>query len=567
MRRGDCNLCGEGSGCRGQRADTMQFGDIPLDKALGAILAHSTRTPGGMLKKGRTLSAADIEKLRASGVNTVIAARLADDDVTEDSAAQRISRLVGGAHTRLAEPFTGRANVFAVCGGLAVLDTDGIARLNAIDERVTLASVPNYERVSPGQMLATVKIIPFAVPEAVLRQAEGCADEPLVRVAPFLPHRAGLVLTAFEATKPQVLARRRNAVEQRLTALGSTIAATRTVAHTTAAVADAVREMAALNLSPILLFPASAIVDRADVIPAGLVAAGGEIVRLGMPVDPGNLLLLGRLGPTPVIGIPSCAGSLKLNGFDWVLERALAGIEVTVGAIAAMGQGGLLKEIDSRPQPRLGGSAADVETARHAPRIAALILAAGRSSRMGAENKLLADVAGRAIVRRVAETALASAARPVCVVVGHMGAEVRTALRGLDVQFVDNPDFAGGLSTSLRCGLARLPADSDGAVVMLGDMPEIATELIDREIAAFAPKEGRGIVVPVAGGKRGNPVLWGRDYFAEMADVSGDTGAKHLLGVHADAIAEISADVAVHTDIDTPDALAALRARAEDRKR
>ncbi len=539
----------------------MQFGEIPLRDACGAILAHSTRTAQGVLKKGRVLTDADVAKLQAAGVTTVIAARLAQNDVSEDAAAQRIGRLVAGEGTRLAEPFTGRANVFSLAHGVALIDGKAVAALNAIDERVTLATVADHERVTPDQMLATIKIIPFAVPETVLRDASSAVSSPIVRVAPFQAHRAGLVLTSFEATKPRVLDRRRDAVRQRLEALGSTLASTMTVAHTQQAVSSAVRAMQREGLSPILLFAASAIVDRDDVIPAGLVAAGGEIERLGMPVDPGNLLLLGRIGATSVIGLPSCAGSLKLNGFDWVLERVLAGVAVTSADIAAMGLGGLLKEIDSRPQPRLGSLAAAQETARVAPRIATLVLAAGRSSRMRTENKLLANVGGVPIVRRVVETALASSARPVCVVVGHQAERVRAALEGLDVRFVANADYAEGLSTSLRAGLASLPGDIDGAVVMLGDMPEIAAGLVDRLVAAFAPKEGRGIALPVADGKRGNPVLWSRDYFAEMMDVAGDTGAKHLLGTHADAIVEIAADEAVHTDIDTPDALAALRDR------
>lgn len=539
----------------------MQFGEIPLQDAVGAILAHSTRTPQGVLKKGRVLTETDIAKLRDGGATTVIAARLARDDVSEDAAAQRVGRLVIGDRTRLAEPFTGRANVFSEAHGLALIDGKGVAALNAIDERLTLATVADHERVAPGQMLATIKIIPFAVPDALLREADRAVSSAIVRVAPFQARRAGLVLTAFPTTKPQVLDRRRDAVKQRLEVLGSTLASTMTVEHTQQAVSTAIAAMQREGLSPILLFAASAIVDRDDVIPAGLLAAGGEVERLGMPVDPGNLLLLGRIGATPVIGIPSCAGSLKLNGFDWVLERVLAGIAVTSADIAAMGVGGLLKEIDSRPQPRLGAAGTAQETARVAPRIAALVLAAGRSSRMGTENKLLANVGGRPIVRRVVETALESSARPVFVVVGHQDASVRAALEGLNVRFITNAAYAEGLSTSLRAGLARLPEDVDGAVVMLGDMPEIAAGLIDRLIAAFAPKEGRGIVLPIARGKRGNPVLWSRTYFAEMMDVAGDTGAKHLLGTHADAIVEISADDAVHADIDTPDALAALRDR------
>ncbi|HVY42338.1 MAG TPA: NTP transferase domain-containing protein, partial [Hyphomicrobiaceae bacterium] len=294
-----------------------------------------------------------------------------------------------------------------------------------------------------------------------------------------------------------------------------------------------------------------------DVIPAGLVAAGGRIVRLGMPVDPGNLMLLGRLGDTDVIGAPSCAASPKLNGFDWVLERRLAGIDVRSEDVAAMGLGGLLKEIATRPQPR---EAEVTVEQRRAPRIAALILAAGRSTRYGGANKLLQSLDGMPIVRRVALAALGSQARPVIVVTGHQADNVASCLAGLDVRLVPNADYAEGLSTSLRAGLAALPADIDGAVICLGDMPRIEAGHIDRLIAAFAPKEGRSIAVPVHEGKRGNPVLFGRDLFAEMMEAEGDIGAKHLIGRYAEEVAEVDLGTnAIFIDVDTPDALARLR--------
>ncbi len=539
----------------------MKFGEIALDEAKGALLAHSTRVSDGVLKKGRNLSADDVARLRAAGHTTIIAARLSPDDVPEDAAAQRCASVVAGNQTRTDAPFTGRTNIFATTDGLAQIDVAKLMELNAIDERITLATVPPFARVMSGQMIATVKIIPFAVPEPLVLRAEREVQRGLIAVAPFKKHRAGLILTSFNDTKPQVLQRRHAAVEQRLTSLGSMIASTLTVSHSTTAVRDAILKLIAQNLSPILIFAASAIVDRDDVIPAGLVAAGGDIERLGMPVDPGNLLLLGRLGQTSVIGVPSCASSMKLNGFDWVLERTLAGVSVAARDIAAMGIGGLLKEIDSRPQPRQGAPTTPPDQARQAPRIAALVLAAGRSTRMGASNKLLEKISGKTIVRRVVETALASSAHPVHVVVGHQASTVKAELAGLAVTYIHNANYADGLSTSLKTGLVALPHDIEGAIIMLGDMPEIAPPLIDRMIAAFAPTEGRSIIVPTADGKRGNPIIWARSYFADMADVSGDTGAKHLLGRHADEVVEVAADAAIHADIDTPDALSALKDR------
>ncbi|MEQ8952434.1 nucleotidyltransferase family protein, partial [Parvibaculum sp.] len=130
--------------------------------------------------------------------------------------------------------------------------------------------------------------------------------------------------------------------------------------------------------------------------------------------------------------------------------------------------------------------------------------------------------------------------------------EVRAALSGHDVSFVHNPDYADGLSTSLRTGLAALPEDTDGALVCLGDMPDIRGAHLEKLISAFDPEEGRTICVPTVSGKRGNPVLWGREWFDAMSDVKGDTGAKHLIGENEDAVCEVPMpDDAALTDIDT----------------
>jgi molybdenum cofactor cytidylyltransferase len=194
--------------------------------------------------------------------------------------------------------------------------------------------------------------------------------------------------------------------------------------------------------------------------------------------------------------------------------------------------------------------------------IACIVLAAGRSTRMGAANKLLADVGGRPMVRGVVEAVLASRAGPVLVVTGHQAASVETVLRGLDVTFVDNPDYADGLSSSLKVGIGAVPAGCDGALVLLGDMPQIAGAHLDHLIAAFAAEEGAVIIVPTHEGRRGNPVLWPRAYFAEMLQLEGDAGAKRLMAVHAGDVREVDLDTdAIFLDVDTPEALAELRER------
>ncbi len=530
----------------------MQFGPCPIAAAEGAILAHAVRTPEHRLKKGRVLSAHDIAGLKAAGIDEVIVARLEPGDVAEDIAAARIAAPCAGTQVRVAEAFTGRVNLYAEADGVAVVDAARVDALNAIDEAITLATVAPFVRVARGQMLATIKIIPFAAPEAAVNAAEALlAAGPLVRVAPFVPRRAALISTALADTKDAILDKNRDALSARLTALGSDIMFERRVPHAAEPLAEAIAEAHAAGADPILVFGASAITDRRDAIPAAVDLAGGTVTHFGMPVDPGNLLLTARIGEADVIGLPGCARSPKLNGIDFVLWRKLAGLPIGRREMVAMGVGGLLSEIPSRPQPREAASTAGL----HAPRIAAIVLAAGRSSRMGS-NKLLADVHGKPMVRHAVEAALASSATPVIVVTGNEADKVRAALDGMDVRFVENPDFSDGLSASLKCGINAVPENCDGALVMLGDMPGVQTVLIDRLIAAFSPEDDRHICVATRRGKRGNPVLWSRRFFTEIQAIQGDVGARNLIGENAELVCEVEAgDDAPLIDIDTPAAL------------
>jgi molybdenum cofactor cytidylyltransferase len=292
------------------------------------------------------------------------------------------------------------------------------------------------------------------------------------------------------------------------------------------------------------------------VVPAAIEAAGGAVDHFGMPVDPGNLMLLGHHGPVPVVGLPGCARSPKLNGFDWVLQRFLAGLPVKPADVMGMGAGGLLKEISSRPQRR---EAAETASAPRAPRIDAIILAAGQSRRMGRINKLLAEIDGTPMVVRVVDAVRQSQARNIIVVTGHEAERVRAVLDGREVTFAENTAYADGLSASLTRGLGALAPDADGVLVVLGDMPAVRPSHLDHLIAAFNPIEGRAICVPTTAGKRGNPVLWGAAFFDEMAAVVGDVGARHLIGEHPDEVCEVAIDDdAIFLDIDTPDALTAF---------
>ena len=331
------------------------------------------------------------------------------------------------------------------------VDRGAVDALNGGDPAITLATLPDRTRVRAGQMVATVKIIPYGVAgaelaRAVRRLATACAAP--IRLHRFRPGRAALILTTTPGLKPSLIASGAAAVEARLAALGQAMAPPVTVPHETAALAAAIADAPG---DLVLILGASATSDAADACPAALVAAGGRLIRFGMPVDPGNLLFLGEQGGRPVVGLPGCARSPALNGADWVLERLAAGLTVTGPDIAAMGVGGLLKEIAARPQPRAGRT-----RPAGPPRVAALVLAAGASRRMRGRDKLLEEVGGRPALRVVAEAALASRADPVVVVLPPDAPARAAALAGLAVETVEAADWAEGMAASLRAGLAAV---------------------------------------------------------------------------------------------------------------
>lgn len=535
----------------------MKFGSLPLSEAEGAIAAHSVRLDGGAIKKGTRLSPLEIARLEAAGFREVVAARMEPGDMAEDAAARLLAEAVAGPHVRADAAFTGRANLFAAAAGVLRVSEAALDAFNDVDEAITLATLRDFTPVAAGDMVGTVKIIPYAVPASLVDAARRTSNG-LLAVAPFRLKRVAVISTLLPGFADKVVAKTLAVTRARLAPTGAEMVSADTVAHDTAALAQALGRAAQEGAELVIVFGASAIADRNDVIPAAVVAAGGEVVRLGMPVDPGNLLMLGRLGAMPVLGAPGCARSPKENGFDFVLMRLLAGLEVTARDIARLGAGGLLSDIAVRPHPRAEGDAGQG--------FAAVILAAGRSARMGQGiNKLMEEVGGVPVIRRVVEAALASRARPVIVVTGHERGRIAAALDGLDVSFAHNPDHASGMASSLRAGISAVPETAAGALVVLGDMPLLGADVIDRLISAHAPDEGRLICVPVEDGQRGHPVLWSRRYFADLGALEGDVGARHILAANQDAVAEVAITGAgAFLDVDTPQLLAQARAALRD---
>ena len=538
----------------------MKFGAVPVGEALGATAVHSIRQGDLVLKKGTLIRAEEIAALNAAGVKEIVVARLEPNDVSEDRAAADIAAAIGGDNVRLDRAFTGRCNLFAEKAGVLVVDRDAVDRLNRVDEAVTVATLAAYKPVVEGEMIATVKIIPFGVAGGARDKAmaEAVRVQPVIRVAPYTIKKVGIVSTLLPGLAAKVIDKTLRITEARIAPAGARIVMEKRVPHEQAALAGAIAQVRDAGAELVIVFGASAIADRRDVIPMAIETAGGEIEHFGMPVDPGNLMLVGRIAGQPVVGAPGCARSPKENGFDWILMRLLAGLPVTRADITGMGVGGLLMEIVTRPQPR-----AEPQPEK-GKRVAAVVLAAGRSTRMGAVNKLIAEIGGKPLVRIAAEQALASHASPVIVVTGHEKDKVAAALAGLPVRLVHNPDYAEGLGSSLRTGIAAVPAEADGAIVCLGDMPQVDAPLIDKLIAAFDPEKGALVVTPTIDGRRGNPVVWSRRFFPDLMAVQGDIGARNLIGSYAEAVVEVPvAGEGALIDVDTPESLSAVKAEIE----
>ena len=539
----------------------MKFGPLPLDRAEGAILAHSQRVAGATFRKGRVLTADDIAALRADGFETVVAVQLSENDLPENEAAARLAAALAGDNVILSNAATGRCNLTAAERGIALFDPARIDRVNLIDEAVTVSTVPPFEQVEQGDIVATVKIITFAVDAATVTRCEEAASG-AVSLAPYRPTTVGLVQTRLPVLRDSLLDKAAEVTRSRLGAMGCTLDHDIRCGHDADEIAAAFKTLSGAGCDIALALGASAIADRRDVIPAAVEQCGGTVEHFGMPVDPGNLMMLGRIGAMRVLGLPGSARSPRLHGFDWVLRRLIAGIDVSGQDLMRMGVGGLLKEIPTRPLPRTH-AVSDAEKRKNrkdSMRIAAIVLAAGQSRRMGNANKLLEPVSGKPMMLHAVDAALGSKADPVIVVTGHEPERIEETVKGRNVSMVHNPDYASGLSTSLRAALSILDDDIEGIVVCLGDMPAVTADHIGRLIEAFDPEAGRSIIVPTVGGKRGNPVLWHRRFFDQMAGISGDVGARHLIGENEDSLIEVPMDdAAVLEDLDTPAALEAYR--------
>lgn len=340
----------------------MRFGAVPIDAAVGKVLGHNVAGRDGerIMRKGKPLLPADIERLRAAGLSSVYVAELGPDDVGEDAAARRIAAAVCGANLTTSGAAGGRVNLISAQQGVLRVDAARLHQINHI-EGLTLASLQNHATVERKAIVATIKVIPFALPAADVASAVTIAATPVIWLDPLPVRRVVLVVSGTPAARERIVGDFSAPIRSRLEALGSQLGDVHYVPledeQGELALARLLTQFAqpGANCDLVILAGDTAIMDRHDIAPRAIERAGGQIVCFGAPVDPGNLLLIAKLNRLPILGAPGCVRSRKLNVVDWVLPRLLVGDQLTRADIASLGVGGLLEEVRERPMPRLGG--------------------------------------------------------------------------------------------------------------------------------------------------------------------------------------------------------------------
>ena len=333
---------------------TMKFGSIPIENAVGKILAHNITGADGrrVLRKGRLLTEGDVRLLASIGRTAVHVADLADDDVNENDAAKQLADAIITDNFRLSRVATGRVNIYAKELGLLRVDAEGLFAINRLPG-ITLATLPANQVVTPGRMVATIKIIPYAVSAETITLATPHIN--IIQFTLLKPRSVGMILSGFPTAKDRIVRSFDNALRPRIEALNSQITEVDFVPledeASEANLADAIERMAA-NVDLLILAGDTAIMDRYDIAPVAVERAGGVIECFGAPVDPGNLLLLGYWQNRPIVGAPGCARSPKDNIVDIVLPRLLAGDHLTEEDIISFALGGLLEDVPERPLPR-----------------------------------------------------------------------------------------------------------------------------------------------------------------------------------------------------------------------
>ncbi len=539
----------------------MRFGLFDISQSLGGVIAHKLKTPNMSLKKGHIIDHETLKQMKHDKVSKAYIALPDKDDLNENLAATTLAQSLHLKNCRISHPHHGRVNIYAEENGLFRVNEALINRLNEQTEDIGISTLADQTIVKVGQMLATIKVIPFFVSEKTINKLDQqCTEQLAMETAPFSAHNSQLIMTQNDydgaTTTSKGLKKITTSLASHLAPFDQpAIGQPQIIKHHVEDIEAALENTVQGDSDIIFILGASAIQDRHDVIPSAIERIGGTIIRFGMPVDPGNLLLLARHQQKWIIGLPGCVRSPKINGFDWILKLIYANQPIDASLIASLGVGGLLKESNQRPELR-----DFTRPSKPTGKIAAVILAAGQSKRMGEENKLLKPYHGKALIKHAVNNVKEAGIETILVVTGHQEDAIKDALIDEDVSLIHNSLFETGQASSIKAGIKHLPKDIETCFIVLGDMPLVGPEVYQGLSAAIDIANGQTIAAPTWQGKRGNPVLWHNCHFSELLSLEGDTGAKNLLSRLSESLVLVPNDKkSILVDIDTQDAFDNLR--------
>ncbi len=522
--------------------EIMQWPDERRDRA---ICAHGMQIHGMKFPKGSPLSLL-FHNIDLPIDSAVWLAEPDDNDWGEQKICDYLAPLLNGQNMRSEITKTGRVNFYATNDGLLAFDAPNCHQANGLSEHITLAILPPFQMVRRGQLCASLKILPYFVDENLVRQFGQLARQVQCAVHGFMGGRVHLLMTMTDDKRPEDYIKSAIMVQDKLQIYGYK---TTTISYCRHDMQEICQKLTIKGeFDVVCVMGAVAISDRADIVPRALCQLGGTIERFGMPMDPGNLLLLGKLGGAHFLGLPGCAKSRKLNGLDFILMRLSAGLNPTSQQIAQMGVNGILPEDFNR-----GALRAQKPAIMSQPLIA--IMAAGLGRRMGGDiAKPLVIFRDKPLIQWVIEACMTALPKAEIIVIINstgQGKKIEEFCKTLGVNAVENPQYAEGMASSLRLASHLALERKSALMVFCADMPNITPPTIEKIWREFQSSPTICAVQPKFGESFGHPVVLSPRLFAQIAEIQGDMGARQILqdaGEHRKIIEVL--DAGILQDID-----------------
>ena len=525
----------------------MKIFEKSIQKTFGYLLMHSVFLKDGRIRKGKIIDQDDIRMMEKSNISKVYVGEFEEGDISENSASSLIAKAIAKSQFSISPTLSGKTNITSTADGLIEIDEEKVTKLNSLSPNIAVSTLNNHDVVYRGDHIISIKIISYVISSSDLKKIINFLKKnKIIKLKNFTSMRFGVIYTTAKNEKRSLVEKTKKSIKSRISDYNSTIMHESVIPHDYGSLKAKIEQLIESDINCILLFLSTSITDVNDIVPSVINNLGGAVKSFGMPVDPGNLTLSGKINEVDIIAAAGSARSDTLNGLDWHLNCIHANIAVTQAMVNSLGVGGLLKDIDFAVKRKRVSKTIDTKKSN----IAAVVLCAGESKRMGSKNKLLLKVEGKTLIKNYIDNISKSNVSEIVIVTGHQSSEIEKELDGYDLKFIYNEKYREGMSTSLNTGINSLSKNINAAIICLPDMPMIGIYEINKLIEYYNPKIGHEICVATYNDQRGNPVLWDKKYFKKLMQITGDKGGRYLLPKFLDKSVEVKLGEAVAFDVD-----------------